>query len=99
MDQVQEQAVEQNQAAPKKTSQKDAVYTFVVEALGSANKPEGTKLKELVTKEVRKIVRTRLFAAVRAGQVSCAKPFDDSKLKKYCSGLINNWLKKDPRFN
>lgn len=96
--QTQEQAAEQTQATGK-LSQKDAVYNYVVEALGSADRPEGTKLKELVTKEVRKIVRQRLFAAVKSGEVKLSKQFDDSKLKKYCSGLINNWLKKDPRFN
>lgn len=100
MDQAQEQTVEQTQAtATSKLSQKNAVYNFVTEALGSANKPEGTKLKELVTKEVRKVVRLRLFAAVKSGEVKLSKQYDDSKLKKYCSGLINNWLKKDPRFN
>lgn len=81
-----------------KLSQKDAVYNFVVAAL--ENKPaDGQKLKELVTKEVRKVVRQRLFSAVKSGEVKLSKQFDDSKLKKYCSGLINNWLKKDSRFN
>lgn len=80
-----------------KLSQKNAVYNFVTEVVGQPK--EGTKLKELVTKEVRKIVRQRLFASVKTGQVKLSKQFDDSKLKKYCSGLINNWLKKDPRFN
>lgn len=87
------------QAAEIKLSQKDAVYNFVQEALAGKEKAEGQKLKELVTKEVRKVVRQKLFAAVRSGEVKLAKQYDDSKLKKYCSGLINNWLNKDPRFN
>lgn len=95
---AQEQAVE-TKTEVAKLSQKDAVFTYVTEALGSADKPEGTKLKDLVTKEVRKVVRLRLFAAIKAGEVKLGKPFDESKLKKYCSGLINNWLKKDERFN
>lgn len=79
-------------------SQVDAVYNFTIEAL--SNKPAtGQKLKELVTKDVRKVVRTKLFAAIRSGEVKLRPQYDDSKLKKYCSGLINNWLKKDPRFN
>lgn len=94
--QAQEQAVE---TAAAKLSQKDAVFNFVTEALGSAERPEGSKLKDLVTKDVRKVVRQRLFAAVKSGDVKLSKQFDDSKLKKYCSGLINNWLKKDSRFN
>lgn len=96
--QAQEQAVE-TKADVSKLSQKDAVYNFVTEALEGAVRPEGSKLKDLVTKEVRKVVRTRLFSAVKSGEVKLSKQFDDSKLKKYCSGLINNWLKKDSRFN
>lgn len=79
-----------------KLSQKDAVFVFVTEAVQGV---DGTKTKDLVTKEVRKVVRQRLFAAVKAGDVRVSKQFTDSKLKKYCSGLINNWLKKDSRFN
>jgi poly-gamma-glutamate capsule biosynthesis protein CapA/YwtB (metallophosphatase superfamily) len=94
--QAQEQTVEQTGS---KLSQKDAVYTFVTEALAGLAPGEGQKLKDLVTKEVRKTVRQKLFAAVKSGEVKLSKQFDDSKLKKYCSGLINNWLKKDTRFN
>lgn len=95
---TQEQTAETTAAAGK-LSQKDAVYNFVTEALAGAERPEGSKLRDLVTKEVRKTVRPRLFAAVRSGEIKLSKTYDDSKLKKYCSGLINNWLKKDPRFN
>lgn len=85
-------------ATTKKLSQKDAVFSFLISAL--ENKPAvGQPLKELVTKEVRKVVRTRLFQEMKAGNVKLKQPMDDSKLKKYCSGLINNWLKKDERFN
>lgn len=79
--------------------QKEAVYLYITETLGTTQAPEGSKLKDMVTKEVRKIVRQRLFLAVKTGEVKLSKQFDDSKLKKYCSGLINNWLKKDMRFN
>jgi hypothetical protein len=88
-----------NTTDPTKLSQKDAIFAFTMEALGLTEKPADAKLKDLVTKEVRKIVRQRLFAAVKAGTVKLSKQFDDSKLKKYCSSLINNWVKKDPRFN
>jgi hypothetical protein len=90
----------QAQEQTAKLSQKDAVYNYVTEALGqSAQVDETIKLRSLVTKEVRKVVRQRLFAAVRSGEIKLAKQYDDSKLKKYCSGLINNWLQKDKRFN
>lgn len=80
------------------TSQKDAVYKFALEAL-AAKPAEGQSLRSLVTKEVRKAIRVRLFQGVKSGEIKLARAMDDSKLKKYCSSLINNWLKKDPRFN
>ncbi len=93
----QEQPVE-TKTEPSKLSQKDAIYNYVMSALN--NKPaEGQKLKELVDKDVRKVVRQKLFQAFKTGEIKISKQYDDSKLKKYCSGLINNWLEKDPRFN
>lgn len=95
---TQEQAVE-TKTEVVKVSQKDAVFNFVTETLAGQTPAEGQKLKDLVTKEVRKVVRQRLFQSVKSGEMKLSKQFDDSKLKKYCSGLINNWLKKDSRFN
>lgn len=97
----QEQTVETKETAVARLSQKDAVFNYVTEALAAAGKSraEGETLKSLVSKEVRKVVRQRLFAAIKGGEIKISKEMDDSKLKKYCSGLINNWLKKDPRFN
>lgn len=85
--------------AASKLSQKDAVFNFIKDALNGTEVAEGQKLKDLVTKEVRKTVRQRLFAAVKSGEVALGKQYTDSRLKKYCSGLINNWLTKDARFN
>lgn len=90
---------QENKVEVQKLSQKDAVLKFVTEALGLNQLPEGAKLKDAVTKEIRKAVRQKLFTAIRNGEVKLSKQYDDSKLKKYCSGLINNWLKKDSRFN
>lgn len=84
--------------APKDAQQKNAVYNLALAALNAEPK-EGVSLRSLVTKEVRKTIRQGLFAAIKAGTVKLARPMDDSKLKKYCSSLINNWLKKDSRFN
>ena len=80
-------------------SQKEAVLKFANEALANVTRADGQALRALVTKEVRKAIRVRLFQGIKAGEIKLARPMDDSKLKKYCSSLINNWLKKDPRFN
>lgn len=81
------------------TPQKDAVYKFATEALCDTVKTEGQPLRSFVTKEVRKSIRLKLFDGIKSGSIKLSRTMDDSKLKKYCSSLINNWLKKDPRFN
>jgi hypothetical protein len=82
-----------------KLSQKDAIYKYALDALNGAVIPEGQKLKDLINKEIRKVMRQRLFLSFRSGEVNLRDGFDDSKLKKYCSLIISNWLKKDKRFN
>lgn len=79
-------------------SQKDAVFIFAVQAL-DGTPPDPRPLRARVTKEVRKSIRRKLFDGVKSGSVKLSRSMDDSKLKKYCSSLINNWLKKDSRFN
>lgn len=87
------------EVAPSTLSQKDAVHQFAIEALAGAVAAEGQALRSLVTKEVRKAIRLKLFEGVKSDTIKLARSMDDSKLKKYCSSLINNWLKKDSRFN
>lgn len=84
-----------------KLSQKDAVFQFVQEAILTSGVviTGAEKLRDLVTKDVRKTVRTKLFNSIKSGDIKLSKEMDDSKLKEYCSGLINNWVKKDTRFN
>lgn len=87
-------------SAPAQTEQKDAVYNLAVAALAGAQPAEGQPLKSLVTKEVRKAIRVGLFEGIKNGSIKYSKADKtDGQLKKYCSSLINNWLKKDNRFN
>lgn len=91
------------ETAPK-LDQKEAVFKFISEALDSEGKTIA-EFKSLMKQDkkqlqtLRKTVRTRLFNSIKAGETKLGKTYDDSKLKKYCSGLINNWVTKDPRFN
>lgn len=89
------------QTTAKPLSQKDAVFNFITEAINAEGKPrlEGSKLRDYVTPAVRKIVRQRLFAGFRAGEIRMKKDKTDEALKRYCSGVITNFVKKDPRFN
>lgn len=77
--------------------QKDAVYQLALEALDGVSTT--APLRTLITKEVRKTIRVKLFEGIRAGTIEFKPVKSDGELKKYCSSLINNWLKKDPRFN
>lgn len=90
---------EEAAAKPEVASQKDSIHKFALEALGDVARAEGQALRELVTKEIRKAIRIKLFQGMKSGEIKLKRPMDDSRLKKYCSSLINNWLKKDPRFN
>lgn len=48
-------------------------------------------------------VRDMLFIAFRQGKVDYSKDpknlQDDKYLKEYVSGLVNNWIRKNPEFN
>ena len=102
----QEAVTEPQTQAPTKLSQKEAVFLYVTEALhgvtiteGTPPITEGTPLKTLVTKDVRKVVRTKLFDGIKSGVIKYSPSKTDAEIKKYCSGLINNWLGKDERFS
>lgn len=81
-------------------NQRDAVYKFVLEALGADyTLSEGQKLKDLVTKDVRKVIRPKLYEGIMSGAIAYKPTKLEAKVRKYCSGLINDALKKDTRFN
>lgn len=91
----------QETQAPSKMTQKEAVYTFLTDAITAEGKTrlEGSKLRDYVTPAVRKIARQRLFAGFKAGEIGMRKEKTDDALKRYCSGVITNFVTKDPRFN
>lgn len=96
---TQSQQAVKSDAKPQ-TEQKDAVLELALKALNGAQPAEGQPLKSLITKEVRKAIRVGLYDGIKAGTIKYSKAGkSDGQLKKYCSSLINNWLKKDPRFN
>ena len=63
-----------------------------------------TPISEVLTDSDKAKVREVLFTAFRSGQVEYKSSFqakvnDDSELKKYISGLVNNWIRKAKEFN
>lgn len=63
-----------------------------------------TPISEVLSSEDKAKAREILFTMFRSGQIEYkdsfqAKVDDDSELKKYISGLVNNWIRKAREFN
>ena len=63
-----------------------------------------TPVSEVLTDKMKEEIRSRLFKMFRDGSVTYSEEFktkasDDTELKKYISGLVNNWIRKAPEFN
>lgn len=86
----------------KKTQQKDAVYDTVMEVLrenGVTFVPNEDILSEVMDKDLRTAVITKLFVRFKTGEIILSKDFNDKDLKVYIGGLVSNWTKKDFRLN
>jgi len=82
-------------------NQKEAVFTFVTQICSSNN----LKPTEL-SREVKKDIVKALMVGFVEGSIQLfntdankSKLADLKKLEEYCSGLLNNWLRKDIRLN
>ena len=84
----------------EKIQQKDAVLKFIREVLTERGVDvlSQISLRPLVTKEIKREVRNRLMAGLVNG-VFVVNGKSAENPKKYCSGLISNYLKKDVRYN
>lgn len=63
-----------------------------------------TPVSDMLTDKMKEEIRSELFAMFRNGSISYSEDFkskvaDDTELKKYISGLVNNWIRKAPEFN
>lgn len=63
-----------------------------------------TPISEVLTDKDTATVRANIQAGFRAGEIemtaeSKAKYADDGEMKKYVSGLVNNWIRKNKEFN
>ena len=75
-----------------KTNQKTAVYNAVKSVVSF----EDNDVVQL-TKDEKSTVVSILVAGFEADEIELKNPQTD--LKKYCGGLLNNWLRKDTRMN
>src|SRR6478609_5996631 len=89
-------------------NQKTAVVNTILSVLserGETYKLGGEVIvDDVLTETDRAKVRELIFAGFRKGEIqmdseSAKKYTDDSELKKYVSGLVNNWIRKCKDFN
>lgn len=88
-------------------TQKDAVFSAISQILASNNiafTASSTNVASLLTRELRSQINTRLVADFTSGAVEMSddaksKLNDVAELRAYISGLVSNWVRKDPRLN
>jgi len=88
-------------------TQKDAVFSAVSQILASNNisfTANSTNATSVLNRELRAQINTRLVADFQSGSVELSddaknKLNDTAELRAYISGLVSNWLRKDPRLN
>jgi len=85
-----------------KNTQRSAVFAAVCSVLGRSEFP----IMVVLSKDERSLVHQMVCEGFRNGTVEFEntpanqeKLASDSKLSQYVSGLISNWLRKDPRLN
>ena len=88
--------------------QKDAVYNAVTSVLKNSGKKfeNGMNVQTIMTESERDNVHAIIAEGFKAGTISLEdtesnreKLASDSKLNQYVSGVISNWVRKDPRMN
>lgn len=85
----------------EQVTQREATYNAIKSVLTSkgVSFEDGTDVKEVLSADMRKEVKTILFEGIRGGIIAYNKSSSDTELNSYCNGLISNWLKKDKRLN
>lgn len=88
-------------------NQREATFNAIITVLSNngASFQSGSDVKSVITSEHKKKVKDILVADFKNGNIDYTDDFaktkltSNSELSKYCSGLISNWIKKDPRLN
>ena len=78
-----------------KLNQKEAVFNAVTEVIGETRTIEDDALT--LNKDEKASVRAILLEGFQNETIEIKNTQDD--MKKYVNGLLNNWLRKDKRFN
>lgn len=88
----------------QRTATVDTILS-VINDFGGSYELNGVKpVCDVLTDKMKEEIRSRLFTMFRNKEVSYSSDFqpkvdNDTELKKYISGLVNNWIRKAPEFN
>ena len=91
-----------------KVSQKQAVRNAIFSVLEEKNESfelnGSTSINEVFNSDDKAKARDILFAGFKNAEIEYKESFqtkvdDDAELKKYVSGLLNNWMRKDKELN
>jgi hypothetical protein len=85
-----------------KQSQRAAVFAAISATLEAHNIEftQGMDVKSVLTKEMKSEVNDSLCKGFRDGSIELSTEYPtDAELRSYTSGLISNWLRKDPELN
>src|SRR5277367_6337821 len=85
-----------------KVSQRSAVFSAICSVLEAHNIEyhKGMNVKSVIDKGMKAEVNEILCAGFEAGEIDLSTTYPTkAELKAYTSGLISNWLRKDPELN
>ncbi len=85
-------------------NQKQAVINAVLSLLPNYEMGGEVILSDVLNDGLKTECRALLFEGFRTGNIQFKETFQkkvdiDAELKKYVSGLLNNWIRKNPEFN
>jgi hypothetical protein len=84
------------QQQDEKIPQKAAVFNAIVAVTGKEQFEEALKLEG----DQKRKVRDHVFQQFKEGKVTYGGEMpEDKELRRYCTGLVSNWLRKDRRLN
>ena len=85
-----------------KVSQRLAVFNTIVSVLAEngITFEKGMIAKDHLSKDMKSAVNDALCAGFKSGAIELSTEYaTDSEMRSYTSGLISNWLRKDPELN
>lgn len=88
-------------------NQKEATYNAIKSVLksNSISFEDGMDVKQVLTPEMKKEIKSTLYEGFRSGNIAVSEKFaanklnNDSELNKYCNNLLTNYTLKDKRLN